>query len=284
MNVYILNFQAQKELDILICDRESGFETNLDCLLNTESTVEWSVKKNITVGDIVLFMCAVTSFQRMGSLRKEAERYNNTDLLAYVNQKRGLFKKHAGTVLAMGVVQAEPFLDPLDYRWYAEIGDIRFFETTIHHDEFKDFIKVSRFESVTKLTDEQWMQFQDLMNGKGAVPVSRDDTLPKDKFGFKFAYRIVTTKEYNRDPVIAEHAKIRANGICQLCEQPAPFQDVYGKPFLESHHIKWLSDGGEDSLQNTVALCPNCHRKMHHVGDPQDVQKLQEKARDNVDN
>jgi 5-methylcytosine-specific restriction protein A len=32
---------------------------------------------------------------------------------------------------------------------------------------------------------------------------------------------------------------------------------------LETHHIKWLSKDGEDCIENTVALCPNCHRKMH---------------------
>ncbi|WP_296863638.1 HNH endonuclease [Thermosyntropha sp.] len=28
-------------------------------------------------------------------------------------------------------------------------------------------------------------------------------------------------------------------------------------------HIEWLSRGGTDTIDNTVALCPNCHRKMH---------------------
>ncbi len=77
-----------------------------------------------------------------------------------------------------------------------------------------------------------------------------------------------------RDPYIAEYARRRANGICQLCGVPAPFNRSDGTPYLESHHIKWLADGGEDSIENTVALCPNCHRKMHIVGDPEDVEWL----------
>ena len=70
-----------------------------------------------------------------------------------------------------------------------------------------------------------------------------------------------------RDPYIAQYAKMRAKGICQLCKKPAPFNNIDGEPYLESHHIKWLSDGGEDSIDNTVALCPNCHRRMHIVKD-----------------
>jgi len=73
----------------------------------------------------------------------------------------------------------------------------------------------------------------------------------------------VQSKQYTRNPYISEHAKRRAKGICQLCLQPAPFKAKSGDPFLETHHIQWLSKGGEDSIKNTVALCPNCHRKMH---------------------
>ena len=52
--------------------------------------------------------------------------------------------------------------------------------------------------------------------------------------------------------------------------------DKNDKPYLESHHIIWLSEGGSDTLDNTAALCPNCHKKMHVVNDPKDVIKLQE--------
>ena len=44
--------------------------------------------------------------------------------------------------------------------------------------------------------------------------------------------------------------------------------------YLETHHIKWLAAGGEDKLDNTVALCPNCHRKMHILNKQTDVKLL----------
>ena len=43
-----------------------------------------------------------------------------------------------------------------------------------------------------------------------------------------------------------------------------------------THHKKWLSNGGEDTTENTVALCPNCHRKMHALNLPQDVKMLKQ--------
>jgi 5-methylcytosine-specific restriction protein A len=95
--------------------------------------------------------------------------------------------------------------------------------------------------------------------------------------------RNVTTTTYVRDQNIAEYSKEWAEGICQLCGNPAPFQDSNGRPYLESHHIIWLAAGGADSVDNTIALCPNCHRKMHVVNDPADVRVLLEKVKRNLE-
>ncbi|WP_108649681.1 HNH endonuclease [Dongshaea marina] len=85
--------------------------------------------------------------------------------------------------------------------------------------------------------------------------------------------------QYERSIWVAEYAKRQAGGICQLCLQPAPFHNAKGEPYLETHHITWLARGGEDTIENTVALCPNCHKKMHIVDDRQDVLTLQQRTR-----
>ncbi len=87
----------------------------------------------------------------------------------------------------------------------------------------------------------------------------------------------VVLNQFIRSEQIREFAKIRANGICELCETNAPFKDKYGKPYLESHHIVYLSKGGRDSIENVAALCPNCHRKIHNLNLESDIQKLLEK-------
>ncbi|MED4069582.1 HNH endonuclease [Priestia megaterium] len=86
------------------------------------------------------------------------------------------------------------------------------------------------------------------------------------------------TTTYERDPYVAMYAKKRARGICQLCEQLAPFEDKNGEPYLETHHIEWLSKGGADTIENTIALCPNCHRKMHSLNLKDDIEVLKKKA------
>jgi 5-methylcytosine-specific restriction enzyme A len=82
-----------------------------------------------------------------------------------------------------------------------------------------------------------------------------------------------------RDTNVAEYVRRRAAGICQLCCSSAPFCDKGGAPFLEVHHVTWLSKGGSDIVENAVALCPNCHRKMHVLDLRSDQRSLAMKAR-----
>ena len=66
-----------------------------------------------------------------------------------------------------------------------------------------------------------------------------------------------------RDPDVWQFTLDRAEGICELCKKPAPFHSLQRRPYLEVHHVKPLADDGPDTVDNTVALCPNCHREAH---------------------
>jgi 5-methylcytosine-specific restriction protein A len=75
----------------------------------------------------------------------------------------------------------------------------------------------------------------------------------------------VTSYVYARSPDIVAESLIRANGYCEKCKKIAPFKKKKdGSPYLEVHHKVRLCDGGEDTLDNTIELCPNCHRKEHY--------------------
>lgn len=84
----------------------------------------------------------------------------------------------------------------------------------------------------------------------------------------------VKTMYRERNQYIAEYTKERANGICDLCGKEAPFKDKNGRPYLESHHVITLAENGPDAIYNTVAICPNCHRKIHVLHKQEDIDKL----------
>lgn len=66
-----------------------------------------------------------------------------------------------------------------------------------------------------------------------------------------------------------------AQGKCELCGQTFPDGEV----FLEAHHVIWLRDGGTPTIDNTVALCPNCHKRIHMYRDPSDTELLLKAAK-----
>ena len=75
---------------------------------------------------------------------------------------------------------------------------------------------------------------------------------------------LVTTYVFRRNPDVVAEALIRANGLCEHCGAKAPFfRSSDRTPYLEVHHVVPMSSGGLDTLENVMALCPNCHRKMH---------------------
>lgn len=86
--------------------------------------------------------------------------------------------------------------------------------------------------------------------------------------------RTINGTEFIRSETVAAHVKRLAHGLCDLCRRPAPFETIEG-PFLECHHVVHLARGGRDAVENAVALCPNCHRRMHALDDADDVKRLQ---------
>ena len=69
---------------------------------------------------------------------------------------------------------------------------------------------------------------------------------------------------YIRAPAIKEYAKARAEGYCEYCGELAPFETNDGEPYLEVHHVDELGEGGVDHPDKVVALCPVCHKEIHH--------------------
>lgn len=75
----------------------------------------------------------------------------------------------------------------------------------------------------------------------------------------------IVSMGFRRSAVVIAAALRRAKGVCEKCHAPAPFtRRADDSPYLEVHHWQALSQGGEDTLENAAALCPNCHREAHH--------------------
>jgi 5-methylcytosine-specific restriction protein A len=128
--------------------------------------------------------------------------------------------------------------------------------------------------AIPVLTEEQARVIEDSRAKKARQLTDAELKARAKKAKGKPAKRTAQTIAYVRDAAVAEYAKRLAEGKCDLCEMPAPFQNRKNEGYLECHHIIWLAKGGEDTLENTVALCPNCHRKMHVLNRNADKERL----------
>jgi 5-methylcytosine-specific restriction protein A len=77
-------------------------------------------------------------------------------------------------------------------------------------------------------------------------------------------------RAYARSRSLRVYVLRRANGLCEGCGHKAPFETRAGRPYLEPHHTRLLADGGPDDYHHVIALCPTCHRRVHHGADGDD--------------
>jgi 5-methylcytosine-specific restriction enzyme A len=121
----------------------------------------------------------------------------------------------------------------------------------------------SGFADFVGLPEDQKFS-DDVENLSRMTTVARRSKLPPP--GYKPTETQVLMTRYLRSAAVVAETLIRANGICETCKRPAPFSKASdGQPFLEVHHIVMLADGGDDTVENAIAVCPNCHRQ-HHFG------------------
>lgn len=117
-----------------------------------------------------------------------------------------------------------------------------------------------------------------LAKKKSRLRILKDDLKDFDRQHPK--KKLTEVEITQRSSLVASIVKERAAGVCQLCNKPAPFYNKSGEAYLECHHVVWIARGGDDEVYNAVALCPNCHRKMHILDEAKDVEYLTQIAKE----
>lgn len=65
------------------------------------------------------------------------------------------------------------------------------------------------------------------------------------------------SKRYDRHWREIRAAFLAANPLCEMCKRQGKYTMAN-----EVHHIKALSDGGDNRRNNLMALCKSCHSKI----------------------
>jgi 5-methylcytosine-specific restriction protein A len=120
-----------------------------------------------------------------------------------------------------------------------------------------DFIPVSSAALDADVETEVTYQIKSLEELRAAALIAASVCGPKVKTGdAKRTWRARSQK-------VKDYVLARAEGICEACDEPAPFQKKDGTPYLEPHHTTRLADEGPDHPTSVGAICPTCHRRIH---------------------
>lgn len=100
------------------------------------------------------------------------------------------------------------------------------------------------------------------------------------KFVAPTSERTVVSQKRTTPAMLSVYAKLRANGRCEMCGKEAPFE-IDGEPYLEITHLSVKKYEGMECAENTAALCPNCHARLHKLQDPKDHEMIAQNIKDN---
>ncbi|GLO70062.1 hypothetical protein MACH17_15790 [Phaeobacter inhibens] len=161
-------------------------------------------------------------------------------------------------VVRMALRSVDMIIDPNDFtsqRYQSELSSLGF--DIIRFDEKRQRQLGIRGFNVDELADPHRVFWSPLMlEQRNAFA---DFTAAKSA---KAEVNSVTSTVFVRNSEFSRKVRQAANGVCDACKRKT-FQTQSGDWFLEVHHKKWLSEGGTDTIENMVALCPNCHRQEH---------------------
>ncbi len=85
-------------------------------------------------------------------------------------------------------------------------------------------------------------------------------------------FRYGASRYYLSSSTLKEVLKCRYDFHCQVCStriyrpkwvQTLPIKEQWKHLNADVHHIRPLSQGGNDLMENMLCLCPNCHRRFH---------------------
>ena len=85
------------------------------------------------------------------------------------------------------------------------------------------------------------------------------------------------TEPFNRKKNVFESVLRRARNCCEHCGTAS--DNASGSTRLKPYHIVPLSEGGEHSIKNVVALCPACMDAIQNDPTPKAIKDLKRKTR-----
>ncbi len=174
VHAFIANITFPKSLEELSGYIDEGY---YDIELLQHKDISWTVPHYARIGDVVFFMHARSAIQSIRMLCKQLENQTIYDrmkkelLQKWLEKGKKLYNRYGGKIFAIGRLSGNPVQEEApglgithwSSRTYAKIDDVWHLRKPIDMDEFKSFLKVSRFGSITAVHEAEYKKLKDLI-------------------------------------------------------------------------------------------------------------------------
>lgn len=144
----------------------------------------WTVPRNSTIGDIVLYFHAKTAIQWIRKLETATQKLDETKhnkpiLIDWLKNARKLYALYGGKIFAVGHITSCPELEEANEsclhwsgRIYAKVENLVLLNNPIDISEFNSFIMISRQSAITPLPSSEYQQLKKII-------ISKNTNLPE---------------------------------------------------------------------------------------------------------
>jgi len=184
VQAFVVNHTFPNSLHEVLQEIECRGFLTIELLLH-EKKVQWTVPRWCKSGDIAFFMFSKTSNARISSLVTE---FNKTKENYSIRERRileetllfgrDLYKKYGGCIFAFARVEGTIVNEKSDpdstMHWrspiYAPMGQLTLLERPISIEEFREFITISRQNTITPILGEAFDKLRDIIISCNDVP------------------------------------------------------------------------------------------------------------------
>lgn len=204
------------------------------------------------------------------------EEFGRKDGLAVLRDRAALGRKRLADLLPLKAINRMSFTSSKELPVRYEAGFITGFEYLLEempseHELQSDLEELCRLYRILSFRGGVLDSLEDI-----AMPEQEEVEISLcEKRRYSFHRRI------DRNQALVRLVKERKGDTCECCGMT--FKDVYGslgENFIEAHHLTPISELAEDAtvsynpVKDFAVLCSNCHRMIHRMDDPSDVEGL----------
>lgn len=255
MTPIIVTFQSPGKLEDYIDSYNNGGNYHIDNLLDMEDFHEWPVDKGCSVGDFVFFRTGVDSAKKMNAIIHEAEQLypGNPDFIEFLRQNQMTYKKYAGMLFEVGIIEEEPF-EAENGKWFASIGELHVLDNPVPYSELKKIRRVVSGGTISKLSKEQLGQVASLIL----------EMNPEMDFD---GLRFITFEDLLRDMTAAHDEERQAAQMNQVDQEnhAGPQMHPSQEDRVENADLVDEESQGTDLVNGPAADVLDVHNARHEV-------------------